>query len=68
MEVVSESDSIVRVCITMTTSPTDAMLATQVNLALVTVSGTGKIVETIGHNIIRRLFVQHLSHLATMTP
>ncbi len=44
MQVVSENDSYVEVCVTMTTTPAGAMLANEVDLTLSTINGTGKII------------------------
>ena len=45
MAVAVESDGFIELCINMTTEPVNAMLATQVNLTLSTLSGTGIIIE-----------------------
>ncbi len=42
MEMVAETDGNLEVCVSMTTYPPGAMLATQVDLTLSTVNGSGK--------------------------
>ncbi len=42
MESVAESDETLELCVNMTTSPPGAALATQVDLTLLTVNGSGK--------------------------